>query len=136
MSFSLSLLTRRLMQCAWLIFASFGLLALESATPAFAADASATWKATWEKIVESAKKEGQISVYGSDTFELLLKSAFQKKYPEIKIGFVGGRAPVVGPKLITERRAGKYLADVMLTGPGLPTGSCTKIMRWIRLDRC
>jgi iron(III) transport system substrate-binding protein len=49
-----------------------------------------------------------------------LKSAFQKKYPEIKISFVGGRAPVVGPKLITERRAGKYLADVILTGPGTP----------------
>jgi ABC-type Fe3+ transport system substrate-binding protein len=43
-----------------------------------------------------------------------------KKYPEIKLTFVGGRAPVVGPKLITERRAGKYLADVVLTGPGTP----------------
>jgi iron(III) transport system substrate-binding protein len=72
------------------------------------------------KDSRGSQERGQISVYGSDTFELLLKSAFQKKYPEIKIGFVGGRAPVVGPKLITERRAGKYLADVMLTGPGTP----------------
>jgi iron(III) transport system substrate-binding protein len=116
----LSFCTGRPMQCIWLIFTTFGLLSLKLGVLAFAADVSPTWKTTWEKTVEAAKKEGQISVYGSDTFELFLKSAFQKKYPEIKIGFVGGRAPVVGPKLITERRAGKYLGDVMLTGPGTP----------------
>jgi iron(III) transport system substrate-binding protein len=116
----LSYLTHGSAQCVWLLLAIVGALSLNLVGPAFAADVSSTWKMTWEKTVESAKKEGQISVYGSDTFELLLKSAFQKKYPEIKIGFVGGRAPVVGPKLVTERRAGKYLADVMLTGPGTP----------------
>jgi iron(III) transport system substrate-binding protein len=114
------LLTCRHALCAWLTFTSFGLLSLEFVAPVLSADIPPTWKMAWEKTVETAKKEGQISVYGSDTFEQLLKSAFQKKYPEIKIGFVGGRAPVVGPKLITERRAGKYLADVMLTGPGTP----------------
>jgi iron(III) transport system substrate-binding protein len=36
------------------------------------------------------------------------------------VNFIGGRAPVVGPKLITERRAGKYLVDLILTGPGTP----------------
>jgi iron(III) transport system substrate-binding protein len=107
-------------QSAPIIFAALGWILLVSAGAAFSAVASPTWKMTWENTVESAKKEGQISVYGSDTFELFLKSAFQKKYPEIKIAFVGGRAPVVGPKLITERRAGKYLADVVLTGPGTP----------------
>jgi iron(III) transport system substrate-binding protein len=95
-------------------------LFLAPAAAALSAEASPGWKVAWEQTVEAAKKEGQISVYGSDTFELFLKSAFQKKYPEIKISFVGGRAPVVGPKLITERRAGKYLADVILTGPGTP----------------
>jgi ABC-type glycerol-3-phosphate transport system substrate-binding protein len=100
--------------------ALLGWLLLLHAASAFSAEVSPTWEMAWEKTVEAAKKEGQISVYGSDTFELFLKNAFQKKYPEIKIGFVGGRAPVVGPKLITERRAGKYLVDVMLTGPGTP----------------
>ena len=114
----LSFLMRR--QGEWLILAALGWILLLSAASAFSADLSPTWKLTWEKTVEAAKNERQISVYGSDTFELFLKSAFQKKYPEIKIGFVGGRAPVVGPKLITERRAGKYLADVILTGPGTP----------------
>src|SRR5918996_94323 len=114
----LSFLMRQ--QGEWLILAALGWILLVSAAAAFSADLSPTWKLTWEKTVEAAKTERQISVYGSDTFELFLKSAFQKKYPEIKIGFVGGRAPVVGPKLITERRAGKNLADVILTGPGTP----------------
>ena len=85
-----------------------------------AADPSPASKMEWEKTVEAAKKEGQISVYGSETFEPFLRGAFEKKYPEIKVSYVGGRAPVVGPKLITERRAGKYLADLVLTGPGTP----------------
>ena len=85
-----------------------------------AAEPSPAWKVEWEKTVEAAKKEGQISVYGSETFEPFLRGAFEKKYPEIKVSYVGGRAPVVGPKLITERRAGKYLADLVLTGPGTP----------------
>jgi iron(III) transport system substrate-binding protein len=108
------------MRSAPLTLAALAWLLLVPSTTLFSAELSPSWKTRWKKTVEAAKKEGQISVYGSDTFELFLKSAFQKKYPEIKIGFVGGRAPVVGPKLITERRAGKYLADVMLTGPGTP----------------
>lgn len=103
-----------------MIFVALLWLVLAPAGSVLSADISAASKIAWEKTVDAAKKEGQISVYGSDTFELFLKSAFQKKYPEIKINFVGGRAPVVGPKLITERRAGKYLADVILTGPGTP----------------
>jgi ABC-type thiamine transport system substrate-binding protein len=116
----LPFLSRCRMRSAPLTLAALAWLLLVPSTTLFSAELSPSWKTRWKKTVEAAKKEGQISVYGSDTFELFLKSAFQKKYPEIKIGFVGGRAPVVGPKLITERRAGKYLADVMLTGPGTP----------------
>jgi ABC-type Fe3+ transport system substrate-binding protein len=103
-----------------MLIAAFLSLLLAPAASVLPADVSPASKIAWEKTIEAAKKEGQISVYGSDTFEAFLKTAFQKKYPEIKINFVGGRAPVVGPKLITERRAGKYLADVILTGPGTP----------------
>jgi len=116
----LSFFARSPTRSAQRIFVTLGWLLLEPVASVFSADPSLTWKVAWEKTVEAAKKEGQISVYGSDTFELFLQGAFQKKYPEIKLSFVGGRAPVVGPKLITERRAGKYLADVILTGPGTP----------------
>jgi len=106
------------MRTVWWFVLTLGCLLLATRAAVFSAEPA--WKIEWEKTVEAAKKEGQISVYGSDTFEFFLQGAFQKKYPEIKLGFVGGRAPVVGPKLITERRAGKYLADLILTGPGTP----------------
>jgi iron(III) transport system substrate-binding protein len=104
----------------WLFGLILGCLLLPPRASIFSAEPSPTWKIEWEKTVEGAKKEGQISVYGSDTFESFLRAAFQKKYPEIIVNFIGGRAPVVGPKLITERRAGKYLVDLVLTGPGTP----------------
>jgi iron(III) transport system substrate-binding protein len=116
----LSLFARGYTRTAWTIVSAVSSLVLEATEPVFSADPSASWKIEWEKTVAAAKKEGQLAVYGSDTFEGFLQGTFQKKYPEIKISFVGGRAPVVGPKLITERRAGKFLADVILTGPGTP----------------
>ena len=105
---------------AWRFILVLGWFVPAPGGSSFSAEPSATWKMEWEKTLEAAKKEGQISVYGSDTFESFLRSAFQKKYPEINVNFIGGRAPVVGPKLITERRAGEYLVDLVLTGPGTP----------------
>ena len=116
----LSFFARGYIRSACAIILAVSSVLIEVTKPVFSADPSASWKIEWEKTVEAAKKEGQLAVYGSDTFELFLQGTFQKKYPEIKISFVGGRAPVVGPKLITERRAGKFLADVILTGPGTP----------------
>ena len=55
---------------------------------ALAAQADA-WKAEWEKSVEAAKKEGQLTLYGSPDFEGLF-GEFHKKYPEIKITGVSG----------------------------------------------
>jgi hypothetical protein len=84
----LPFLSRCRMRSAPLTLAALAWLLLVPSTTLFSAELSPSWKTRWEKTVEAAKKEGQISVYGSDTFELFLKSAFQKKYPEIKIGFV------------------------------------------------
>jgi len=116
----LPLVARHSIRTGWAAALALAWVLLERPADLFPADPSTAWKIEWEKTVEAAKKEGQISVYGSDTFEPFLRAAFQKKYPEIKLSFVGGRAPVVGPKLITERRAGKYLVDLILTGPGTP----------------
>lgn len=99
----------------------FALLLLSPSTPAaLAAESASPWKAEWEKTLEGAKSEGQVTVYGSDTFELFLRREFQKRYPDIRVQYVGGRGPVIGPKILTERRAEKYLADLVLTGPGTP----------------
>ena len=73
------------------------------------------WKADWDKTVEAAKKEGQIVLYGSADFETLY-AEFHKKYPEIRVTGVFGRGADVAKRLMSERRAEKYLADLYVNG--------------------
>jgi len=72
-------------------------------------------KADWEKAVEAAKQEGQLTLYGSPDFEGLF-GEFHKKYPEIKITGVFNRGADVAKRLMAERRAEKYLADLYVNG--------------------
>jgi iron(III) transport system substrate-binding protein len=72
------------------------------------------WKKEWEKTLATAKLEGQITVYAS-TYERVLE-AFKMEYPEIRVTSVGGRSSDVATRIIAERRAGKYLADVIAVG--------------------
>lgn len=91
--------------------AAWGLLL--GASAGFAAQADA-WKADWAKTLEAAKKEGQVAVYISG-YEAVLQD-FEKEFPEIKVTAVTGRGNQLGPRLLAERRAEKYLADVSSTG--------------------
>ena len=73
------------------------------------------WKADWEKTLQAAKKEGQLVLYGSADFENLF-AEFHKKYPEIKVTGVFGRGADVAKRMMSERRAEKYLADLYVNG--------------------
>src|SRR5499426_1761723 len=84
------------------------------ATAASAGEAP-KWKADWEKALEAAKKEGQLTLYGSPEFEGLF-GEFHKKYPEIKITGVFNRGADVAKRLMAERRADKFLADLYVNG--------------------
>ena len=72
------------------------------------------WKKEWEKMLAAARAEGQIAVYAS-TYERVL-GAFKTEYPEIKVTSVGGRSSEVAARVAAERRAGKFLADVIAVG--------------------
>src|SRR5687767_3777688 len=96
-----------------LLWANLILLALGYAA-AMAAQADA-WKGEWNKTLEAAKKEGQLTIYGSADFETLY-AEFNKKYPEIKITGVFNRGADVAKRLMAERRADKFLADIYLNG--------------------
>ena len=100
----------------WLVFVVFLALLDVGGTVAAAAD---SWKAEWEQTLAAAKKEGQLSIYGSPDFEALY-GEFHKKYPEIKITGVFNRGADAAKRLMAERRADKFLADVYLNG--LTTG--------------
>lgn len=81
---------------------------------ALAAQTKSAWQQEWEKTLEAAKKEGQVVVYISG-YDAILPD-FEKEFPEIKVVAVTGRGNQLGPRLLAERRAEKFLADVSSTG--------------------
>jgi len=76
----------------------------------------------WDRAVAAAKKEGKITLYlyqGEGVLEAVAQT-FQKKFPEIAVTTIMGRGTEFGPRIMAERRAGKYLADVYISGPTTP----------------
>src|SRR2546423_11395211 len=90
------------------------LVLLSSASVSFAAQTKPAWQQEWEKVLEAAKKEGQVTVYISG-YEAVLPY-FEKEFPEIKLTAVTARGNQLGQRLLRERRAEKYLADVGSSG--------------------
>src|SRR5512139_1935545 len=82
-----------------------------------AAEIPAKRPSEWETLAKGAGGEGQVTVYGTNGFEPIFE-AFQKRFPEIKLNGVIGRGNQLAPKILAERRAGKFLADVYLGGIG------------------
>jgi len=70
----------------------------------------------WERVVAAARKEGQVNVY-TGYGPVLDAGVFQKAYPGIKVVGVTGRGGQIAQRLLAERRAEKYLADVVMDGP-------------------
>jgi len=85
-----------------------------SAAVGYAAEAKPDWQREWERTLEAAKKEGQVTVYISG-YEAVLPE-FQKEYPEIKIVSVTGRGSQLAQRLLAERRGDRLLADVFNSG--------------------
>lgn len=84
-----------------------------------AAEIAAKRPSEWEALAKAAASEGQVTVYATNGFEPLFE-AFQKRFPEIKLNGVIGRGNQLAPKILAERRAGKFLADAYLGGIGTP----------------
>jgi len=78
------------------------------------------WQAEWEQTLDAAKKEGEVSFYGSDGYEKIF-AVFQKRYPEIKVkSNTTRRGSEHGQAVMTERRAGQYLVDLFINGVVTP----------------
>jgi ABC-type Fe3+ transport system substrate-binding protein len=78
------------------------------------------WQGEWEQTLAAAKKEGEVALYGSNGYEKVFE-VFQKRYPEIKVNAVTGlRGSEYGQRVMTERRAGKYLVDLFIDGVVTP----------------
>jgi iron(III) transport system substrate-binding protein len=79
------------------------------------------WQAEWQRTIEEAKKEGHLSLYGGlEITHPDILSAFSKAFPFVKITSASGRAADMVTRIVAERRADKYLADVTASGPNGP----------------
>jgi len=106
------------MKLSSLIIAAIIFLASEVAI-ALAAEPSAKRAADWDAALKAANAEGQVTVYATSGFEPVFET-FQQRFPAIKLNAVIGRGNQLAQKVLAERRAGKFLADVYLGGIGTP----------------
>lgn len=83
------------------------------------------WKAEWDKVVAAAKKEGRVVVAesggaGAET-RRLYTDGFQKQFPEIRVDLtVSGGEGSIAPRMLTERKAGRFEWDVLTGGTTTP----------------
>ncbi len=95
--------------CCLLIFFAFTQSAPAQTKPAAQEE--------WGKTLAAAKKEGQVNVYIGGWGVVLDEGVFQKRFPEIKLVGVALRGGGdIAKRILAERRAGKYLADVSIEG--------------------
>jgi iron(III) transport system substrate-binding protein len=79
--------------------------------------AASDWREAWERLVAAAKQEERLVLYTFPGQELVFQE-FQKSFPDIKIVEVTVRGAERVTRIVSERRAGKYLADILIGGAG------------------
>src|SRR5262245_50963366 len=82
----------------------------------FAAESRPGWQAEWEKTVKAAEEEGALVLYMTQAFEPVFRDAFQKKFPKIKVTMATGRGPELSQRVMSERRAEKFVVDLYISG--------------------
>lgn len=78
----------------------------------------------WNRTIRAAEKEGQLVLYANEGIEGSIED-FQKRFPGVKVVLVSGRSGQLVTRLMAERRAGKFIADVAKLG----TGSASSLYR-------
>jgi iron(III) transport system substrate-binding protein len=85
-------------------------------TETSAAEPKGAWQADWEKTVKAAEEERELVIYMTQAFEPVFRETFQKKFPKIKVTLVTGRGPELSQRVMSERRAGKFIVDLYISG--------------------
>ncbi len=83
----------------------------------FLGNVEAAWQEEWERVLAAAKQEGRVAITGPggpEAREALIRP-FTKKYG-IAVDFVGGSGRTTAPRVLTERRARRFLWDVYIQG--------------------
>src|SRR4030095_98265 len=74
----------------------------------------------WGQNVDAAEKEGHGAIYHTRVPFDNVFADFNKRYPGIKIVSVVGRGGDLISRIMSERRAEKYLTDIYLGSSGTP----------------
>ncbi|MBM2810342.1 MAG: ABC-type Fe3+ transport system periplasmic component [Chloroflexi bacterium] len=101
-------------------------LALTACTPSApsgrtaATPAAASQSEAWDRVVEAARREGSVWIYGAsigrESSDALV-DPFEAAFPGVSVEGVFGPADQSIAKITSERTAGRYLADILI-GPG------------------
>ena len=87
-------------------------------SPAQSQGQSGNWEKEWEKTIQAAKKEGKLVFHSGNSTEAYFRE-FRKKYPEIKmIRMLTRGGSAAHQRLMAERRARVYVADIVHLGKG------------------
>jgi iron(III) transport system substrate-binding protein len=107
---------RKRMTAAFLVALT---IATGAVANAMAAAPKSEWQLEWERSVAAAEKEGQVTLYGPPgiTYQNAI-GAFKDAFPKIKLVYIPGSGTNNAQRLVAERRAEKYLADVFIGGSG------------------
>jgi hypothetical protein len=71
-------------------------------------------------LVDGAKAEGKVVWYTSlSGVYRELVDAFKRRYPDIAVEVYRGGSTDLGPRLLNEAQAGRYVADALESTPGL-----------------
>ena len=97
--------------------ATLGLLLLIT-SPAQTQEQGRDWEKKWQATIQAAKNEGKLVYHSGNASEAYFQE-FHKKFPEINLTQIltrGGAA--AEQRLMAERRAGVYVADIVHLGAG------------------
>lgn len=92
------------------------IISLLTCTPTVRAAEPRASRGEWERTVEAAKKEGQLTLYHWGAPLMLDAGAFQKAYPEIKVTTVSAMGTELMQRILAERRGEKFIPDVYIAG--------------------
>jgi iron(III) transport system substrate-binding protein len=89
--------------------------------PLSAGEARPEWQLDWERTLKAAEQEGELTVYTTTSTDAVFREVFQKKFPKIKVTTVTGRGFQLGQRVLSERRADKFIPDIFVQGSTTPT---------------
>ena len=105
-----------------IFFAAILSLFLVMSSPAQSLGQSGDWEKEWKETIQAAKKEGRLVYHAGDSAEPYFNE-FGTKYPDIKVvRMLTRRGSAVLGRVMAERRARVYVADIVHLGLGRAPG--------------